>query len=241
VQTVSDQALVPSGRNKEIQVARKAEVVEDIAHCYGVALDVPVKRVAEIAVRHKLTDLQVDDLMLARQQYEARFSVVDHLLASGYSSDNIFTAFQIVDGFYNSPEPWNHEVEEAKPRDAIIEEPKSLFELAQAQETPNDSPKDSTGASLDELITSLSDKFVVMILEWIESLDVFRDVTDADEISSMLEVIAITAVEAGYTPPKTVLEVLTLTLVKLRSAKGFDNSFDSVQTVIKASTMKEKS
>lgn len=221
---------------KELVLATATKRIEDAAHSLGVELDIPVARVAAIAVREHLNEVQIQDLMLARQQYETPFKVVDHLLACGYSSDQIFAAYHIASGLpnYEMFEDSATHIATDKPEAddvAIIEEPKSLFDAAETL-TPADKgqPGESTvvpqGTSLDEILPYIYDKFIAMLCEWLVTLDVFNDISDLDEVASIFEMLVEEAVSQNFIMGNgSSLVVLTMLLVE--SKKNTDKAFDT--------------
>jgi len=220
---------------KELVLATATKRIEDAAHSLGVELDIPVARVAAIAVREHLSEVQIQDLMLARQQYETPFSVVDHLLACGYSSDQIFAAYHIASGLpnYERSRYLGTDIDIDKPADDldIIEEPESVLDVAKKL-TPTDKgqPGESTvvlqGTSLDEILPYIYDKFIAMLCEWLVTLDVFNDISDLDEVASIFEMLVEEAVSQNFIKGNNnSLVVLTMLLVEAK--KNTDRAFDT--------------
>jgi len=234
---------------KELLLATATKRIEDSAHSLGVELDIPVARVAAMVIRYRLNEVQIEDFMLARQQYETPFSVVEHLLAVGYSSDQIFAAYHIASGLGTNEATGRdsdaHTASDKPGADdvAIIEEPKSLFDVGEAL-TPEDKghPGESTvvpqGASLDEILPHIYDKFIAMLCEWLVTLDVFNDISDLDEVASIFEMLVEEAVSQNFIKgSRSSLVVLTMLLVECKNNadKAFDtNTYDGLMRLIKS-------
>lgn len=221
---------------KELVLAVATKRIEDAAHSLGVELDIPIARVAAIAAREHLSEVQIQDLMLARQQYETPFSVVDHLLACGYSSDQIFAAYHIASGLPNygiSRDSATHIATDKPEADdvAIIEEPKSLLDVvetltAENKRQPGESTMVPQGTSLDEILPYIYDKFIAMLCEWLFTLDVFDDISDLDEVASIFEMLVEEAVSQNFIKGNdSSLVVLAMLLVE--SKKNVDKEFDT--------------
>lgn len=225
--------LVPAERRKQIELLRREELITQSAEHYGVQLDVSPKRAAEISVRHKLDDTQIDDLVLARHQYQSGFTTFDYLLSAGYDTDSIFAAFHIVAGFHGGKMIATESAMDADDVQVSSNDPGlSLLDIAEADNLKR-KPEGIHSKSLAELLSSKSDKYVVVVLEWITKLDVLNGEKDYDAMASVLELIAEEAVAMSFVKFMPILDQLAVLLVKLRSYDEFDYSYDFTMRIFK--------
>jgi hypothetical protein len=179
---------VATPSKREIVLAETIATVEEIARTSGVELDIPAERVASMAIERKLSDEQIDALMLARADHDARFSVIDLFLQSGFTTEQIYAAYYVVDQSDAFAEDREIKVEV----EGVVPRQKNF-----------DSVKDSTTAparireneGLQHLQLNLRNRYVAMVASWFATFDVFDDLSDIDDVLNLLGIIVTKAEE----------------------------------------------
>lgn len=211
--TSNDTSLaVPAPSRRALALVEMTETVQELIDTHGVELDIPVEQVASMAVERKLSVEEVDALLLARQDYAARFPVMDLLLRSGFTTDQIHAAYAFVD---------QHDLEqdrkiEAAPISGVVEEPESLADLVRRSTTEPARAREHEGAT--EMDVNRRHKYVAMIATWFATFDVFDDLAeDLDGAISLLTDLAAKAREARFVKAEmNDLDVLTRLLVRVQ-------------------------
>ena len=181
---------VATPSKRDIVLAKTIATVEEIARTSGVELDIPAERVASMAIERKLSDEQIDALMLARSDYDARFSVIDLFLRSGFTTDQIYAAYYVVD---NSDMTFQADREVSKVIEGVVERKESFFDIAEGATTTSARIRENEG--FEHLQLNRRNKFVAMVASWFATFDVFDDLSDIDEVMNLLGVIVTTAEE----------------------------------------------
>lgn len=186
--------LVEYGKKSPALIEKIAEVA-DAAHRSGVALDIPAEQVASMALELKLSDTQLDVLMLARQDDDAEFAVMETLLRAGFSPDQIHAAHYLVNDFlsHSSSTDASRDDREivvsrvaALPSAELREEALSLEDLLDRADEQESSAKPSREGA-NRMIESRRNKYVAMFCIMFEEIkDLGHEIYDLESLRSML-------------------------------------------------------
>jgi hypothetical protein len=182
--------VVATPSKREIVLAETTATVEEIARYSGVELDIPAEKVASMAIERKLSEKQIDALMLARADHDARFSVIDLLLRSGFTTDQIYAAYYVVD---QSDLAFEKDLEVDTKIVGVVERPKSFGSVAEDSTTAPARIRESEG--FQHLQLNRRNRFVAMVASWFATFDVFDDLSDIDEVMNLLGVVITKAQE----------------------------------------------
>lgn len=191
-QTIGTALTKATPSKREIVLAEMTATVEDIARDSGVELDIPAEKVASMAIERKLSEEQIDALMLARSDHDARFSVMDLLLRSGFTTEQIYAAYYVVD---HSEVDFGREREVSREIEGVVERPKSFNSVAEDSTTVPARIRESEG--FEHLHINLRNKYVAMVATWLATFDVFDDLSDIDEVMVLLGNV-VTSARQGF-------------------------------------------
>lgn len=184
--------LVEYGR-KSPALVEKIAVVQEAAHASGVELDVPAEQVAAVALELRISDEQLDALMLARQDDQAEFAVMETLLRSGFTPDQIHAAHYLVSDFtsHTSSGKAQRDLREiVVPRSMtispeILEEATSLEAMLQ-EATEAEEIASSTSEGTIRMIESRRNKYVAMFCVMLSDIeDLGREIYDLESLRAM--------------------------------------------------------
>lgn len=187
---------VPELSSREIELAKLTEVVSEMARSSCVDLDIPAEAVANMALLRHLEVEEIDAMMLARQDHDARFSVMELLLRSGFTTEQIHAGFFIVDAYYDGPYDKEYESFKEVTTSAKEEVPESLEALVAQSISKPAQNRDHQGYA--RLQKSRRDKYVAMICAFLASLDVFDDLRDLDDVQALLNLLVIRAKDCYF-------------------------------------------
>ena len=175
---------------QEIALVEMTTAVEEIAEYSGVELDIPSEQVAKMAIKYNLLVEQVDALMLTRADHDARFSVILLLLKSGFTTDQIYAAYYVVDqleekrqansyGFLHYVDD-NDDDDEAE-LDIIGQLKKGIGKKVFAPDVLTE------GFAHFQVCERC--KYVAMIASWFATFEVFEDLSDIDMVMDLLAMV----------------------------------------------------
>jgi len=176
---------------QEIALAEMTTTVEEIAEYSDVELDIPSEQVAKMAIKYNLLDEQVDALMLTRADHDARFSIILLLLKSGFTTDQIYAAYYVVDQLLDENLGcvrviYSHISD--KDHTGILKEAKvtmpNMYDALRGEFDPK-----TLEEGLEHFQVCQRCKYVAMIASWFATFEVFEDLSDIDMVMDLLAMV----------------------------------------------------
>jgi len=185
-----------------LQLAEMTDIVSQMAHDNAVALDVPAESVASMALELRLSEDQLDVLMLTASDDNAEFTVIEALLRSGYSTDVVYAAFYVVTELWGGviPETHTQKTTQAEENVDLREEFGSLADLLASKSVQ---PKVVSNTTLGNrrILESRRNRFVAMMCQLFTDVRGFnQDVLEPDVLIAMFERLVEVGKESGFVP-----------------------------------------
>ena len=176
---------------QEIALVEMTTAVEEIAEYSGVELDIPSEQVAKMAIKYNLLDEQVDALMLTRADHDARFSVILLLLKSGFTTDQIYAAYYVVDQLEEKRQAKSygflHYVDDDDEDDDDAE--LDITEQLKKGMGKKVIAPDALTEGFAHFQVCERCKYVAMIASWFATFEVFEDLSDIDMVMDLLAMV----------------------------------------------------
>jgi hypothetical protein len=184
---------------QEIALVEMTAAVEEIAEYSDVELDIPSEQVALMAIKYKLLVEQVDALMLTRADHDARFSVMFLLLRSGFTTDQIYAAYYVVDQLEEYFD--REDIDARKQYRAVLTKTEKDNDVFPDWMDDSDDKAPDSKINIDSVDPeifkkgleifqgSLHDQNAAMVASWFATFEVFEDLSDIDMVMDLLAMV----------------------------------------------------